>query len=170
MSGSPTDGENTPQQNNDELLSRLQIPDEVRRLMEEMPEPQQKAVQALLVAFSVRKSSFRSPIPPPDILKEYNEVILNGAERILTMAEEQSKHRMALESSVIKEQQRQGSKGQNFGFILGVIGILATILMACMGHDAVAGIFGTTTIIGLVGVFVIGKYKQSKNSDEKKDT
>lgn len=37
--------------------------------------------------------------------------------------------------------------------------------LAMLGHDTVAGIFGTTTIVGLVTIFVIGKKGQSKDSD-----
>lgn len=35
------------------------------------------------------------------------------------------------------------------------------------GHETIAGIFGTTTVIGLVTVFVIGKRIQQKSLAEK---
>lgn len=51
---------------------------------------------------------------------------------------------------------------------MGAIGIGAATFMAYTGHDTVAGIFGTTTIVGLVAVFVIGKQKQSQSLEKKK--
>jgi hypothetical protein len=44
--------------------------------------------------------------------------------------------------------------------------MLVAFALAYIGHDTVAGIFGTTTIVGLVTVFVIGKRKQSKDIEE----
>lgn len=49
----------------------------------------------LIVAQS---ASFSGPIPPPAILHQYDAVIPGAAERILKMAEEQSKHRQELVS------------------------------------------------------------------------
>lgn len=80
----------------------------------------------------------------------------------MKMAETQSGHRIELEKHVLKEELRQSSNGQKFGFLLAILGIISALVLALLGHDAVAGIFGTTTIVGLVTVFVIGKKKQTK--------
>lgn len=37
--------------------------------------------------------SFSGPIPHPDLLAQYDQIIPNGADRILLMAEAQSRHR-----------------------------------------------------------------------------
>ena len=44
--------------------------------------------------------TFSGPLPPPDALKRYSDIIPNGAERIMAMAEEQSKHRRELEKNL----------------------------------------------------------------------
>lgn len=49
----------------------------------------------------------------------------------------------------------------NFGFILALVGLIITFFLAYYGHEVVAGILGTTTIIGLVTVFVLGKKHQN---------
>ncbi|MFZ1750353.1 MAG: DUF2335 domain-containing protein [Saprospiraceae bacterium] len=103
------------------------------------------------------RESFSGPIPPPQLLAEYNNVIENGAERIMKMAENQSNHRISLEDHAIKEELRQSRYGQYFGFALGVLGMIIAAWLSYTGHDTVAGIFGTTTVIGLVTVFVIGR-------------
>jgi uncharacterized membrane protein len=40
---------------------------------------------------------FSGPIPPPDLLERYNQIIPEGADRILKMAEKQSAHRQKIE-------------------------------------------------------------------------
>lgn len=48
-----------------------------------------------------RSVTFCGPLPPPEILQQYNEILPGAANRIITMAEEQSSHRRILESKVI---------------------------------------------------------------------
>jgi len=84
----------------------------------------------------------------------------------MKMAENQSSHRIDLEKHAIKEELRQSKNGQIFGFILAILGMLIAFGLAYLRHDTVAGIFGTTTIVGLVTIFVIGKRKQSKDFED----
>ncbi|WP_240644872.1 DUF2335 domain-containing protein [Cyclonatronum proteinivorum] len=107
-----------------------------------------------------QSSSFTGPLPPPALLKEYSDIVENGAERIFRMTEMQSAHRMQLEDYAIKEELSQSRRGQNFGFALGVLGLILATVLALSGYEWVAGVFGTTTIVGLVTVFVIGKKAQ----------
>ncbi|MFW6275566.1 MAG: DUF2335 domain-containing protein, partial [bacterium] len=103
------------------------------------------------------------PLPHPRTLKEYNSIIENGAERIVTVFEKQSDHRMQLEKKVITSQTTQSLLGQIFGFVIAIVFLIAGIYLVVNGHEA-AGItiFGLD-IVGLVTVFVIGKRKQKKD-------
>jgi len=149
------------------------IPQEIQTIIADTEIPQAKRdiiTKAFISITAIRQaSSFRGPIPPPQILKGYNEVIKDGAERIITMAEKQSNHRMQLEDHAIKEELKQSRLGQVFGFVLGLVGFGLATTLSILGHDGIAGIFGTTTIIGLVTVFVLGKKAQQKNLEDKSE-
>ncbi len=98
------------------------VPEEFKLILADPEIPEAKKVEIIKAVrkVSIRKaSSFSGPIPPPELLKGYNEVIQNGAERIISMAENQSKHRIQLEDYAIKEELSQSRLGQIFGFILG---------------------------------------------------
>ena len=41
------------------------------------------------------------PIPPPTLLSQYNQVIPDGAERILAMAEKDAAHQIYMEKTAI---------------------------------------------------------------------
>jgi uncharacterized membrane protein len=45
--------------------------------------------------------SFSGPLPPPEALERYNQVLPGAAERIISMAESQHAHRQELEKKVI---------------------------------------------------------------------
>ncbi|MBL0912704.1 MAG: DUF2335 domain-containing protein [Bacteroidia bacterium] len=120
------------------------------------------------VRTSVREA-FRGPLPPPEQLEKYNKAVKDGGERIVVMAEKQVFHRIQLEDHMIKEELKQSRNGQLFGFILGLTGLCLATLLAIYGHETTAGIFGTTTVIGLVTVFVIGKRSQRNDSQDVKE-
>jgi uncharacterized membrane protein len=153
-----------PQKSPKNESNHLLIKDkDIEDIIKSLPEEKQQKALKIFSSLSIEhSSSFRGPLPPPSILSEYNKVVDNGAERIMKMTENQSGHRIELEKHAIKEELRQSSNGQIYGFVIAIIGITSAFVLAMTGHDAVAGIFGTTTIIALVAVFVIGKKKQNK--------
>ena len=74
------------------------FPKELETILQGIPEKKQKEVRRVFKRILIHQSSFSGPIPPPDILKGYNDVVKDGAERIIAMAEKQSNHRMILEN------------------------------------------------------------------------
>ncbi len=139
-----------------------EISNELKDALRDIPEEKKKELLTVFKQYDIRRS-FAGPIPPPEILQGYDKCIKNGAERVLKMAENQSAHRLQLEDHAVKEQLKQSRRGQDYGFAMGVICIIASVTLAIFGHDTIAGIIGGSTIIGLVTVFIIGK-KQQANS------
>ena len=59
----------------------------------EVPESGEE-LEELLVRVSEK---FAGPIPPPPVMKQYEEILPGSADRILKMAENQSEHRQWME-------------------------------------------------------------------------
>jgi uncharacterized membrane protein len=81
---SQSPGTNPPVADKETLPEIQQLPEEAQSFLKDLPGPQKKAMIALLMA-----QSWKGPLPPPEVLKGYNEAIPDGAERILKMAENQ---------------------------------------------------------------------------------
>ncbi len=107
----------------------------------------------------LQSKSHSGPLPDPATLKEYNELISNGAERIMEMAEKEQFHRHKNEVKIIDSKLSQSKKGQIFGFFLGVLGLSFGTLLSFYGQPYVGGIIAGTTVISLVSVFVLGNKK-----------
>ena len=107
------------------------------------------------------------PIPDPETLRAYSEIIPNGAERIMAMAEQQASHRMGLEKTVISGQIRQSNTGQFLAFFIGIVALLVAAYCISTGHELGGGIIGATGITGLVTAFIQGKKTQDRNLIEK---
>ncbi|MFO1433726.1 MAG: DUF2335 domain-containing protein [Candidatus Competibacteraceae bacterium] len=101
---------------------------------------------------------YRGPVPPPAMLKEYHEIQADFPERLLRLTEEEARHRREMEKAVVQGEHKRISRAQWFAFIssLSAFGVASAALW--LGNPAVAAIIMSTTVIGLAGVFVIGRY------------
>lgn len=115
-----------------------------------------------LVAFSAREVRYAGPVPHPDILRQYNELVPGSAERILAQAERQTDHRIAIESDV-----RRSQLGLIFGFVLALCCIVGGCTVAALGHDAAGGTIATAAVVALAGVFVYGTSLRKKERQRK---
>ena len=113
------------------------------------------------------EASFSGPLPLPSLLAKYNEVIPNGAERIMVMAEKQSEHREQLERRVVDGNVANQTRGSWFAFIIVLVALVEGFYLILQGKNS----SGLATIIGslvaLVSVFFYAKYDQRKERAEK---
>ena len=116
-------------------------------------------VSARMLAASV----YYGPLPPPDDLKAYNEIVPDAAERMLAMAEKQAHHRQEMEHRQL-ELDRLGTltslRHERWGLVCGTVCVLALIAaalwIAWLGNTNAAAILGTGTLAGVATAFVVG--------------
>jgi len=140
-------------------------PDELKSILGKLSQEDQRKVKSIIVS---SYQSYSGPIPAPEALEKYNQIIPDGADRIMKMAENQSNHRIRIEETVIAGQVKQSSRGQIFGLIIAFLTLGAAVVLALFGHEAVACVLGGSTVISLATVFVIGKREQRLKLEEKK--
>lgn len=153
---------NLPQeQNSNELL-------EFEELVEALPKEERKIFRELIFALQDR-TSWQGLLPPPEVLKKYNEAVGDGAESIfriaerkLVMAEKQAEHRMEIEKKAVARQQRQADWGMTFAFLICLTFIIISGIIILQGHDVAGTLLGTIDLIGLATVFILGKRYQNQ--------
>ena len=106
--------------------------------------------------------SFSGPLPHPDVLRKFNEIVPGAAERIIKMAEDQSTHRKELEKKVIDSDIARSKWGQILGFIIAITGLGVSVIVAVYGSALAGGIIGVGTLASLVGVFMYGSKTRSE--------
>lgn len=125
------------------------------------------------VVAEIRKSEFSGPIPPPSIIKGYEDVLPGAADRILSMAEEQAKHRQAMERKIVNTESRDSLLGILFAFSLGMGCIVAAIIVVVMvpqNSGAIAGsIFGVAGIGSIIATFIRGTRRSPSNDKADKN-
>jgi uncharacterized membrane protein len=120
-----------------------------------------------------RQISFLGPLPPPQILSQYNEIDPSFAERIVCMAENQAAHRQEqekkeLEAGIECEKWRVKAQGVSAlaglvsGFILCSVALGGGIWCVLKGYQFGGGFIGGGGLIGLAAVFVYGSKLKTK--------
>jgi uncharacterized membrane protein len=143
------------------------VPKDPKKFLPENFPPQVKTSESM-EKFVIAAQSFSGPLPPPEILRKYEEVLPGSAERIISMAERQGSHRQDLESRVVSSNIMNEKMGMIFGFIICLVAISGGIYAVIQGKSA-AGLSAIITPLGaLVGVFIYGKAKQSKDLEQKR--
>ncbi|EHJ4142253.1 DUF2335 domain-containing protein [Escherichia fergusonii] len=115
----------------------------------------------------VRKSSFSGPLPPPSMLREYNEIVDNGAERIMVRSEKEQAHRHSMEYMAMSGAIYKDKRGQWMAFTVTIIILAIATLFAWNGDTVFAGTLITVDLIGLASVFILGRNdRPNKNNQD----
>lgn len=113
------------------------------------------------------RAEFSGPIPPPALLAKYAEIIPNGAERILKMAENQSAHRQYIEKWAVIG----GTILSYFGVLCAAIIAFGTLYFGFQlirdQHTIPGSIFGTAGLGGLVIAFIYGTRSRKEERQQR---
>jgi LPXTG-motif cell wall-anchored protein len=100
------------------------------------------------------------PLPPPDILSQYDTIVPGAAERILQMAEKEQQHRFDCEKKVERSAIRVTFTGVIFAF-LSVLIISSLVFFALYkGFDNTAGWIAVGAIAAVASVFIFFRKKK----------
>lgn len=130
--------------------------------------PQAPRVAAIAASFEAEY--FSGPVPPPSLLARYNDVVPNGAERILAMAERQSAHRESIEAQVIAGNISIQKQGNLRAFIISMTVILGGIYVMATGKSGWGFAAILTSLASIASVFVVAKIEQRKERADKAST
>ncbi len=108
----------------------------------------------------------RGPLPDPQSLGMYEEVLPGLADRIMKITESQVAHRHALDRRALQIVSRNTLLGWVSGGVIGLVGLLAgTYLLASGAGIEGFGVF-ISSLSALVGTFLYERRKAGRQSPE----
>jgi uncharacterized membrane protein len=116
----------------------------------------------------IQSLNFSGPLPPPILLRQYDEVVPGAAERIIKMAEEQAAHRQRLERQVVSTDNIKSVLGTILAFVVAIVGLGCSFWAAINGHPEFGTVLGVGTLASLVYTFVYGTNIKHASVTEKK--
>lgn len=119
------------------------------------------------IAIETVRSEFSGPIPPPNIIKGYEQILPGSAERLIAMAERQAAHRQEMEKMMVKAESRDSLLGVCFAFLLGIGCLIGSAVMVINVPQS-AGVIGGA-LLGVTGIGTITSnfIKSAKGIDTK---
>lgn len=109
----------------------------------------------------VQISSHEGPLPPPDTLRAFDDIVPGAAERIIAMAERQSAHRISMESQALGARIGEGKRGQVCAFLISLLGLGGFIYLAATGHHW-SGLAALVVSAGTVTAAFLGARQAKK--------
>lgn len=101
-------------------------------------------------------SAYSGPIPPPEMLQHYDEIIPGLAETIIANWNAESDHRRAMEQAGLLGEQKAERRGQWLGAAVAVAIPLAAITAGVLGLDEIGIALATIGVAGIVTVLIRG--------------
>lgn len=122
---------------------------------------------ALIAEMRKTEIEFSGPLPPPEILSRYDQIVPGAAERIIAMAEKQAEHRQRLESTVVRGNTSAQTRGSWFAFLISMVAVCGGIWLIHEGRSASGLATIITDLATLAGVFVYTRRRQTKEREKK---
>jgi uncharacterized membrane protein len=112
---------------------------------------------------------FSGPLPPPEVLAEYNKVFPDCAKMIVEMAQREQQHRHAIEDRESQAAHTLARRGQLIGGVLAVVAVVGAIYL--LAHDkSITGLSVMGAVVATFGgAFVYDRYQRSKLSAQSQD-
>ncbi len=96
---------------------------------------------------------FAGPVPPPQWLTGYEQLVPGSANRLIVLAEDEAVHRRGVERS----ESRYKMSSLVFAFILALIVLIAGIYFVAAGESIAGLILLVTEVVALAGVLLTRK-------------
>lgn len=85
-------------------------------------------------------AQWAGPLPPPNVLGSFDDVIKDGAERVFRMAEKEQEHRISYQRSELEATRRDFRRGQVIGGLLALVCVAASVYSITIGAHPVVSI------------------------------
>lgn len=128
------------------------LPDALSRVdWEAIPKDQREILETVLHA---QFEMIRSPLLPPRILQDYNDVVPGLAEKLIEWTESESSHRRKMEQRAFEVSVGFQSRGQWFGLIVSLFGLSVSGLIVYFSRDSEAAgpAAWVATVIAIVSI------------------
>jgi len=116
-----------------------------------------------------REMYYSGPLPPPEYLRQYEQVVPGSGKVLIDILAEQTRHRIALETLAVTSGIRRSWGGLIAGFIIAIFVTGGGMYLVFSGHDTAGTTIATVGVASLVAVFVSGTVLRRNERVEKSE-
>ena len=143
---------------------------DVGAFIQSLPEDKRDLATRMYIGVAESKV-YQGPLPAPEDLTAYEDILPGAAREIIDMAKTQQEHRIDCERKIIEYDIRTGNRGQWMGFVLGILCIAGSLFAAYIGYAKLSYLLAAPALLGVIGVFVLKQFPDlfKKKEDSSKD-
>lgn len=104
-------------------------------MVSKSPQVKQPQKQQQKLDSQILSQQWSGPLPPPAALEQFNNIIPNGAQRIMAMVEAEQAHRIASDTRILAADIADGKRGMWIGFFLALVAIGGAVYTAFIGAN-----------------------------------
>jgi len=112
--------------------------------------------------------SYSGSVPPPSVLAEFERALPGAANRIISLAEAQARHRHALELRLAGARIRTANRGQWLAFLVVLAGMGCGTWLAVTGQE----LYGLASVLApltaAAALFVYTRRRQERERSQKR--
>lgn len=120
-------------------------------------------------SITVSAVQFSGPLPPPQLLAEYERIVPGSADRLIRQMEDQASHRRSIEKVVVDGNVDAQRCGPIYGALIAVVLVVLAAYALYLGQAVVATAIVGGTLASIVGVFVQGSRKADTEAATKRE-
>lgn len=95
------------------------------------------------------------PLPPSIVLKQFDDVVPNGAERVSHMAEQEQQHRISMEQKGLIASINESRRGQYLGATISILALLSVGVTVYFGvHWSISIALVSIPVFGVIRAIV----------------
>jgi uncharacterized membrane protein len=133
------------------------------KLSQFVPEPQKQEVTRVIHEVV---ASFQGPLPPPSILRGYDDIIPGAAERIIAMAEREQAHRHSWEQQTLSAERWYSMVGLLAGWTTAMALASGAVVAAIFDQPGIGIALAAASATGMVWKLVQGRSDTAEQQTE----
>ena len=138
------------------------FPEDFAQVLEKIPDPKSRQEIIRIVASTTR--IHQGPLPPPEDLKGYEDILPGAAREIFDMAKSQQNYRQQTESGIIEHSKKQ----ENWTRIIGTLIIFSIIACGILAMAWEQTSVAVTVFGGCIASITIAFLTGARNNKSKK--
>lgn len=106
-----------------------ELEEKLSDVLDQVPDPARREIRQLFLAFA----RYQGPLPPPQMFRDYEDVLPGAAHRIISMAEKEQSHRHRWEADALRADRCYRMAGLSAGW---------TVALGLAAAAAASGVWG----------------------------
>jgi uncharacterized membrane protein len=111
--------------------------------------------------------AFSGPIPPPEVLRQYDLVTDGAGDRLIALAEKEQQHRHDIVARAVEANIKRDTRGAWMGFAIAIIGLVISAAVIYFGRDNVGAVVGGSVLGGADFVLLVSLFLRQESREAK---